>query len=100
MNIGSTIKQIRQKKGQKQKDFALTCGISQSYLSLIENDVKEPTITLLKRISQELEIPLPILMFYSLEEDDVNENKKEAYGLLESHIKNMINSVFAETELT
>lgn len=94
MNIGQTIKELRLKKGFNQGEFALLCGLSQPYLSLIEKGRKEPTLSLLKGISQNLSIPVPILVFLSLDKDDVDESKKEAFLFLENTMKNLIANVF------
>lgn len=94
MDIGKTIKDLRLKKGFNQGDFALKCGLSQSYLSLIEKGRKEPTLSLLKQISSCLAIPTPILVFLSLDKNDVDESKKEAFSFLENTMKDVITSVF------
>lgn len=99
MNIGNAIKGLRKQKGFKQNVFAEMCGLSQSYLSLIEKGKKEPTLNLLKRISSTLSMPLPILIFLSIDMDDVADSKKDAFKLLEPTIKGLINDVFI-TETT
>ncbi|MFN5848632.1 MAG: helix-turn-helix domain-containing protein, partial [Chitinophagales bacterium] len=70
MNLGVTIKKIRQQKGQSQIEFASVVGITQTYLSQIENDVREPNLSTLKKISTHLALPLPILFFLALSETD------------------------------
>ncbi|CUN82660.1 hypothetical protein HMPREF1002_02681 [Porphyromonas sp. 31_2] len=72
------------------------CGITQTYLSQIENNVKEPTISLLKRIAEKLHLPLPILYFLSLEKDDIEERKRDAYELLMPSIKSLVNQFFSD----
>lgn len=94
MNIGKAIKGLRLEKGLNQLDFAKKCKISQSYLSLIEKGRKEPTLGLLKQISSTLSIPLPILVFLSIDKDDISESKKEAFDLIEPSLKGLINNVF------
>ena len=68
MNIGKVIKDTRKQRRQTQTEFALSCGITQTYLSQIENNVKEPNLSTLKTISANLDIPLPIMFFMSLNE--------------------------------
>jgi len=94
MNIGNAIKDLRQQKGLKQTDFAEQCGLSQSYLSSIEKGRKEPTLSILKQIANALSIPMPVLVFFSLDLEDIDENKKEAFKMLEPSIKGLINDVF------
>jgi transcriptional regulator with XRE-family HTH domain len=94
MDIGNAIRDLRQDKGLNQMDFALKCGLSQSYLSLIEKGKKEPTLSLLKKISSTLSIPMPVLVFLSLDKDDVSESKRDAYKMFEPTIKSLISDVF------
>lgn len=92
MDIGSTIKELRIKKGLKQGDLASKSELSQAYLSKIENNTKEPTITSLKAIASSLEVPLPILFFHSLTPEDIVPNKREAFEILLPSIKGMVES--------
>src|ERR1700754_4202992 len=94
MDIGNAIKNLRQQKGFKQTDFAVKCGLSQSYLSSIEKGKKEPTLGILKQIANALSIPMPVLMFFSLDKDDVAESKREVFAILEPSIKGLISDVF------
>jgi len=94
MNIGEAIKNLRQQKGFKQTDFAVLCGLSQSYLSSIEKGRKEPTLSILKQIANALSIPMPVLVFFSLDKEDIAESKKDAYNILEPSIKGLISDVF------
>ena len=51
MTVGKNIKLFRINAGLKQKDLANTIGVKDSYLSTIESGKKEPSLTLLKKIS-------------------------------------------------
>jgi transcriptional regulator with XRE-family HTH domain len=95
MDLGQTIKSIRKQKGLKQNQFAALCDITPSYLSQIENNNKEPNLSILKVISFHLGIPLPILFFLSLDNDDVNPEKKEAFKMIAPSIKSLVNQFFA-----
>lgn len=94
MNIGNAIKVLRQQKGFKQTDFAVECGLSQSYLSSIEKGRKEPTLSILKQIASALSIPMPVLVFFSLDKEDIDESKQDAFKMLEPSIKGLINDAF------
>ena len=94
MNIGNAIKDLRKQKGFKQTDFAARCGLSQSYLSSIEKGRKEPTLNILKQIANALSLPMPVLVFFSLDQDDIAESKQDAFKLLEPSIKGLITDVF------
>lgn len=94
MNIGNAIKDLRKQKGLKQTDFAVKCGLSQSYLSSIEKGKKEPTLGILKQIANALAIPMPVLVFFSLDIEDIAESKRDAFKMLEPSIKGLITDVF------
>jgi len=94
MNLGTVIKDIRKQKGQTQKEFALSCGITQTYLSQIENNSKEPNLSTLKVISLNLEMPLPILFFMSLNEEDISPEKRKAFEIINPSVKSLINEFF------
>ena len=99
MDLGKTIKKIRKQKRQKQRDIAISCGTSQTYLSLIENNLKEPSISMLKLISESLNVPLPILFFLSMTEDDVQANKREAFQIISPSVKSLVNEFFKVEEI-
>ena len=94
MDWGSIIKNIRKRKGQSQTEFAQSCGITQTYLSQIENNQKEPNLSTLKDISKNLDIPLPILFFLSLNEEDIPQEKRRAFEIVSPSVKSLINEFF------
>lgn len=94
MDIGKAIFTIRKQKNLSQEKFSELVDIDQSYLSLIENNKKSPSTKLLERISNKTKIPLPILFFFSLSEEDVNPQKKELFRILFPKIKEMVGEIF------
>lgn len=51
--LGILLHEARKKKGMTQQELALKVGTSKSYISKIENDVKEVRISTLKKIIEE-----------------------------------------------
>lgn len=96
MDLGNTIKELRKQKGFKQNTFAELCDISQTYLSQIEGNLKEPNISTLKSISNHLNISLPILFFLSLNNEDIPVDKKQAYKIIGPTIKTLISELLNE----
>lgn len=94
MDLGTAIRNFRKQRGQTQNEFADSCGISQTYLSQIENNSKEPNLSTLKDISLSLDVPLPILFFLSLSNEDVKPHKREAFNLVSPSIKSLVNEFF------
>jgi len=94
MDLGTTIRNIRKQRGQTQNEFATSCGITQTYLSQIETNLKEPNLSTLKEISNSLEVPLPILFFLSLNNEDVKPEKRDAFNLINPSVKSLVNEFF------
>ncbi len=93
MDLGNTIKSIRKRKGFKQNSFAALCNISQTYLSQIENNLKEPNISVLKSICFNLNVPLPFLFFLSLDEKDIPDKKKQVFEIVGPTVKTLLNEL-------
>lgn len=94
MNIGKTIKALRESKKIKQKELSESCKLTVSYLSQIENNKKDPSISVLRKISNILEIPLPIIFFMSLDETDIPDSKKEFYKMIHPSLNGLLKEFF------
>ena len=80
MTIGRNIKLFRTIVGLKQKELAQMIEVKDSYLSSIENDKKEPSLSLLKKISKALDIPLSMLFWEdadNLNDDSIGNKLKK-----------------------
>lgn len=51
VTLGREIKKARIEKGWKQKDLQEHTGLSQKYLSQIENDAVDPRVSILRKIA-------------------------------------------------
>lgn len=58
MDIGNRIKQIRTFRGIKSGELAETVGISPTFLSYVENGIKNPSLDTLQKICSALDITL------------------------------------------
>ncbi|MBL7136499.1 MAG: helix-turn-helix transcriptional regulator [Candidatus Marinimicrobia bacterium] len=94
MEIGQAIKKLREEKGFKQKELSDSCNITQTYLSLIENGKKKPNVNLIENIGKNLGIPIQVILFQSLTENDVDDSKKEIFRLMSPTINEFIRTVF------
>ena len=95
MNYGKAINNLRvDRMKQTQTIFAKSIGITQTYLSQIENGIKKPSTDLLDRISIYVEIPMPLLFWYSITEEDIKKSKLEAYRMLKPAADALIKSFF------
>jgi len=98
MNIGQAIRHLRKEKASElnQSEFSKKIGVTQSYLSLIELGKRKPSIELLESISDYFKIPLPILFWFTVDESDIDKNKKDAYNILKPSIDSMIEMLINE----
>lgn len=94
MKLGNTIKRLRKDRNINQVNLAKTCSISQTYLSQIENDERNPTIAILEKISIELNVPLAVISFLSLTIDSVPEDKKETFRQNKGAMFGLVEGVF------
>ena len=95
MKFGSALKEVRKMKKISQGELAKKLEISQTYLSLLEKNVKQPSFELLERISDSLGLPVYYFMFKGLEIDkDIAENKQEIYKQISPIIESMIEKFF------
>ncbi len=56
--LGQTIRAAREARGITQADLASRAHVAQAYLSYLEQNQREPSLSIAARIARELEIPL------------------------------------------
>jgi len=98
MNIGDIIRAVRKESGISQGDLANSCNLSQAYLSQIEKNRKDPHLSSLKKICNALGIPLPILMFLSVEKEDIPAQKQEAFSIIYPSIRAFLIQLFPKID--
>lgn len=64
MTLGSAIKLIRTGKGVKQRALATELNVSANYLSLLEAGKREPSISFLRRLARQLEVPIGMFFLW------------------------------------
>jgi transcriptional regulator with XRE-family HTH domain len=82
MNIGEAIKEMRTDRRLSQKELAEMSGISQNTLCSIEKGYSFPSKETINAICSALEIPVSYLLFSSITEEDVPEEKREVFNAL------------------
>ncbi len=61
MTLGERIRQARESLGISQAELARRVNVSQAYLSYLERDEREPTLSIAARLARELGVPLDSL---------------------------------------
>lgn len=75
MNVGFAIALERNRKGWTQREFAKRVGISSNYIAQIETLARVPSLPMLQRIAQTLNVPVAILVW---ELDELSPNVSAA----------------------
>jgi len=60
--VGARIRQYRRKQGRTQVAVAGLVGVTERYLSLIENEQRTPSPAVLARLADELSVPISSLL--------------------------------------
>lgn len=92
--IGVGIKLARQKKGFTQDDLLDRIKVSQTHLSEIENNKRKPSMDLLDKISKSLELPIAVIFWLGINEDEVDSDKVEIFNMLKPSVDNLMQEMF------
>ncbi|MCD2515512.1 helix-turn-helix domain-containing protein [Massilia sp. G4R7] len=82
MNLGKAIQTSRQRRRLSQEALAKLAGCSVSYLSMLENSKRDPTISTVEKIAAALKVPVEILFFLAAEKGELAGINKELAGQL------------------
>lgn len=99
MNIGKAISNIRLSNNIARSDLALKVGISASYLGQIENGTT-PSINVLSKIADFFKVPLPVLMWFSIEDKDIHISKKQIFSYFKVPINSMMIDLIKNNQQT
>ena len=94
MDIGSSLKFLRKVKKISQGEAAKSYGISQTFLSQIENNVKRPSLKLLDKICLSYDLPIGVFFWFCINEEDVKSEKQNLYNEMKPTVDKIINDIF------
>jgi len=100
MSYATVIKSLREKRQLTQKQVAQACDITPEYLSKIENEVKLPSMTLLKKLSNVFSIPLSVINYMAIDNDEIPNDKAANYAKVKSITDKIIDYVFVDEDFT
>ena len=69
IDIGNTVRRLRSHRGLTLKELAEDTGLSLSYLSLIERNKRDPSLSNLAKIAKAFDLSPSILIFISSDRD-------------------------------
>ncbi|MFN0195374.1 MAG: helix-turn-helix domain-containing protein [Planctomycetaceae bacterium] len=67
IDIGKTIRRLRVERGVSQQDLARAAELTPSFLSLVENERRQPSLTALRRLACALDLPEEVLIWDAVE---------------------------------
>jgi transcriptional regulator with XRE-family HTH domain len=82
MNVGNAIQTCRLKRGLSQAVLADRAKCSVSYLSMLENSKRDPTLSTINNIAEALGVPVEILFFLGAEKGELAGLNEELAGQL------------------
>lgn len=91
MNVGQAIKLCRTQRGISQTDLAQQAECSVSYLSMLENNKRDPTLSTLESIADALGVPVSIIFFLAAEAGDLKGIDKNLQGELARTALDLLN---------
>ena len=71
MNLGKGIKLARTMRDLTQSELSRRSGIDHSYISLLERDKRDPTLSTVIGLATALDVPLIILIFLAANDEDL-----------------------------
>jgi len=83
----------------KQKTLSEMCESSNSHINQIECGNKQPSLTMLKKISISLGVPLPIMMFLSMSREDIVQTKMESFSSIKETLDDICHKVIGNEQI-
>lgn len=71
MNVGQAIRLCRTQRGVTQSAIASRADCSVSYLSMLENNKRDPTLSTVTKIAEALHIPVGLLFVLAANQDEL-----------------------------
>lgn len=97
MQLGKTIKSCRKIQGYTLDKLASECDLSPSYLSLVEQGKREPSLSSLQSICDALKISLNVLLFLAAKPDEISELDSKSVNLISEAIESLLRDVSAKS---
>jgi transcriptional regulator with XRE-family HTH domain len=96
MNLGKAIKFCRTQKDMTQAQLARRTGLSVSYISLLEQNKRDPAFSTVEKIAHELAVPTNILLFLAADPQELSPLDRELAEKLAFAALNLIREAMHE----
>mgnify|MGYP003603470011 FL=1 len=71
MNVGQAIRRCRTQRGVSQSAIANSAKCSVSYLSMLENNKRDPTLSTITKIAEALHVPVGLLFVLAADKHEL-----------------------------
>lgn len=71
MNVGQAIRLCRTQRGVSQSAIANRANCSVSYLSMLENNKRDPTLSTVTKIAEALRVPVGLLFILAADQNEL-----------------------------
>jgi transcriptional regulator with XRE-family HTH domain len=92
MDFGRSLRLCRASRGFSQRELAAKSGISDSYLSLLEKNLRDPALSVVEKIATALNVPVSILLFLGTDSGELEQISPQAHDAIASAALKMINA--------
>ena len=82
MNVGQAIRLCRIRRGASQSVIANRANCSVSYLSMLENNKRDPTLSTVTKIAEALHVPVGLLFVLAAEQNEL--------GAIDEHVADQL----------
>lgn len=95
VELGQTLLRWRKRRGLTQAELSQKSGLSQVFISLLENGNKQPSLETLEVLSKCLDVPVAVIVFQASSEEDMETKTGQAiYKELSSALKRLADAAF------
>ncbi len=77
MDLGNAIRFCRTQKGMTQRELAQRAGLSASYISLLEQNKRDPVFSTIETLAAQLSVPTSILLFLAADRAELSALDRE-----------------------
>ena len=82
MNVGQAIRMCRTRRGVSQSAIADRAKCSVSYLSMLENNKRDPTLSTVTKIAEALHVPVGLLFVLAADQNEL--------GAIDEHVADQL----------
>lgn len=94
MDVGGTLKKLRELYGLSQTELARRLEITQAHLSLVEKGDRTLHQSVLERASKVFGMPLSVFLLLAMTEDEVAPEKRKLFRETQPAINELLKKIF------